>query len=98
AITRPKVSVAVLAEAMRLDKHSVAEGFQDVAVRIEMDDGRLGSVMQPGSAATIGNDANRRARLDVAEMRPVFEHLIGVRHCTGWGSRARALRMSRLYR
>ena len=83
AVARPEVAVAVLAESVRLHEHAVAEPAIDGARRVDVQDRRLGSVVQPGAALAVGDDADRRARLDVAESRPVRNHAVRIRHRAG---------------
>ena len=69
-----------LTEAVRLHEHLVAERLHDLARRIEVDDRRLGSVMQPGAALAVGNDADGGAGSNGAERRPLLDHAIRVGH------------------
>jgi hypothetical protein len=73
-----------------LYKHAVPEGLENVAVGIEVNDGWFGTMMQPGAAAAVWNDADGRTGLDVAQMRPVLDHPVGIRHRAGRVCRRRS--------
>src|SRR5262249_23248716 len=83
AVACPKIAIRVLAEPVGLYKHAVPERLENVAVGIEVNDGRFGTMMQPGAAMAVRNDADGRTGLDVAQMRPVLEHPVGIRHRAG---------------
>src|SRR6185503_15715647 len=83
AVAGPEVTVAVLAEAVRLHEHAVAEPAIDLARRVDVQDRRLRAVMEPRAALAVRDDADGGARLDVAQLRPVRNHAIRVRHRAG---------------
>src|SRR5207248_751410 len=80
AITGPEIAVAILAKSVRLHEHSVSERLQKVARTIEVNNRRLGPVVQPDPALAVRHEADRRTGLDLTKMGPVFDHLIWVRH------------------
>ena len=83
AVARPEVAVAVLAESVGLHEHAAAEALVDGARGVDVQDRRLRSVMQPGAALAVRNDADGRTGLDVAEPRPVRDHAVRTRHRAG---------------
>ena len=83
AVARPEVAVAVLTESVRLHEHAVAEPAIDGARRVDVQDRRLRSVMQPRAALAVRDDADGGARLDVAQSRPVRDHAVRARHRAG---------------
>ena len=68
---------------MGLHEHAVAEALVHRAQRVDVQDRRLRSVMQPGAALAVRNDPDGRTGLDVAEPRPVRDHAVRTRHRAG---------------
>src|SRR5262249_39982791 len=58
AVASPEISVAILAESVRLYEHAIAERLQNVSRGVEMNDRRLRPVVQPRSAFAIRDDAD----------------------------------------
>ena len=83
AVARPEVAVAVLTESMRLHEHAVAEPAIDGARRVDVQNRRLRSVVQPRAALAVRDDADRGAGFDVAESRPIGSHAVRIRHRAG---------------
>src|SRR6185295_4497812 len=69
AVAGPEIAVAVLTESVRLHEHATAESLVYRARCVDVEDGRLGSMMQPRAAFPVGDDPDCSAWLDVAELR-----------------------------
>jgi hypothetical protein len=67
----------------RRERH--VELLEDVAGRVDVQNRRDGSMLQPDAAFAVRDDSDRCARLDVSQMRPVLEHPVRIVHCVPSG-------------